>query len=188
MLMAGIASMIGLSMQSLLITSRSSGLAHLCTGFGTHSKWAESDSSGLVGRSVGRSEVSEVVTIRLLAESHTSKHEASLVLQGTGTEEESVNELRKAVALGKAAQVTLTNYRRNGDPFVNYLSITPVHNDRGQLTHYVGVQSDITELVNHKKAELAAKHQAVQVFDELMAAAFRFWSMKWPFQSCCISD
>lgn len=46
---------------------------------------------------------------------------------------------------------------------MNYLSITPVHNNAGLLTHYVGVQSDITELVEHKKAELAAKHQAVQV-------------------------
>ena len=64
---------------------------------------------------------------------------------------------------GQACQITLTNYRKNGDPFVNYLSVTPVHNNSGQLTHYVGVQSDITELVNHKKAELAARHQAVQV-------------------------
>ena len=57
----------------------------------------------------------------------------------------------------------LVNYRRNGDAFVNYLSVTPIHNDAGVLTHYVGIQSDITELVNHKKAELAAKHAAVQV-------------------------
>jgi hypothetical protein len=34
---------------------------------------------------------------------------------------------------------------------------------RGKLTHYVGIQSDITELVNHKKAELAARHAALQV-------------------------
>lgn len=83
--------------------------------------------------------------------------------QGEGTEEQSVSRLREAVARGQPCQVTLTNYRRNGDAFVNYLSVTPVHNSKGQLTHYVGVQSDITELVNHKKAELAAKHEAVQV-------------------------
>ena len=59
--------------------------------------------------------------------------------------------------------VQLVNYRRNGDAFVNYLSVTPIHNDAGVLMHYVGIQSDITELVNHKKAELAAKHAAVQV-------------------------
>ena len=52
---------------------------------------------------------------------------------------------------------------QNGDPFVNYLSVTPLHDAAGRLTHYVGIQSDITELVNHKKAELAAKHAALQV-------------------------
>ena len=58
---------------------------------------------------------------------------------------------------------------QNGDPFVNYLSVTPIHDASGRLTHYVGIQSDITELVNHKKAELAAKHAALQVRITLQA-------------------
>ena len=45
---------------------------------------------------------------------------------------------------------------------MNYLSVTPIRDAAGRLSHFVGVQSDITELVNHKKAELAAKHVAVQ--------------------------
>ena len=45
---------------------------------------------------------------------------------------------------------------------MNYLSVTPIRDAAGRLSHFVGVQSDITELVNHKKAELAAKHAAVQ--------------------------
>lgn len=65
--------------------------------------------------------------------------------------------------MGRACVVQLMNYRKNGDAFVNYLSVTPIHDASGVLTHYVGIQSDITELVNHKKAELAAKHAAVQV-------------------------
>jgi hypothetical protein len=32
------------------------------------------------------------------------------------------------------------NYKRNGDPFINYLSLNPVHDALGRLTHYVGVQ------------------------------------------------
>jgi hypothetical protein len=62
-----------------------------------------------------------------------------------------------------AVLVPAKTCRKNGDPFVNLLSITPIHDVRGQLTHYVGIQSDITELVNHKKAELAARHAALQV-------------------------
>ena len=41
-------------------------------------------------------------------------------------------------------------------------SVTPIYDSAGRLTHYVGIQSDITELVNHRKAELAAKHAALQ--------------------------
>ncbi len=68
------------------------------------------------------------------------------------------------VCRGPSDQTQLLNYKKNGDPFVNYLSLTPIHDAAtGRLTHYVGVQSDITELVNHKKAELAAKHAALQV-------------------------
>ena len=84
-------------------------------------------------------------------------------LQGPGTDEGPLQELRSATRAGRSCVVQLVNYRRNGDAFVNYLSVTPIHNDAGVLTHYVGIQSDITELVNHKKAELAAKHAAVQV-------------------------
>ena len=39
----------------------------------------------------------------------------------------------------------------------------PIHDSRGHVTHFVGIQSDVSDLVNHKKAELAAKHEAAQV-------------------------
>ena len=66
---------------------------------------------------------------------------------------------------GKLSVVQLLNYKKNGDPFINYLSITPIHDSRGRVTHFVGIQSDISDLVNHKKAELAAKHEAAQASD-----------------------
>ncbi|EFJ44101.1 hypothetical protein VOLCADRAFT_65257 [Volvox carteri f. nagariensis] len=85
-------------------------------------------------------------------------------LQGEGTDGQPVQELKEAIKQGRACVVQLLNYKKNGDPFVNYLSLTPIYDTAtGRLTHYVGVQSDITELVNHKKAELAAKHAALQV-------------------------
>lgn len=72
---------------------------------------------------------------------------------------QSPNHLYRA---GKPSVVQLLNYKKNGDPFINYLSITPIHDSRGHVTHFVGIQSDISDLVNHKKAELAAKHEAAQ--------------------------
>ena len=92
----------------------------------------------------------------------TSLIRHAVPLQGPGTDEAPLRELREAIARGRACVVQLMNYRRNGDAFVNYLSVTPIHDAGGALTHYVGIQADITELVNHKNAELAAKHAAVQ--------------------------
>ena len=66
-------------------------------------------------------------------------------------------------ATARPSRPQLLNYKKNGDPFINYLSVTPIYDAAGRLTHYVGIQSDVTELVNHKRAELAAKHAALQV-------------------------
>lgn len=83
-------------------------------------------------------------------------------LQGPATEAATVKKLRDAMVAGQPCVVQITNYRRSGDPFINYLSLTPVHDPSGVLTHYVGVQSDITELVRRRQAELAAKHAAAE--------------------------
>lgn len=83
-------------------------------------------------------------------------------LQGNGTTQESVREIRESVNAGKSCAVELVNYRKDGTEFVNYLSLTPIFGANGQVTHYVGIQSDITELVNRKKAEMNAKQMAAE--------------------------
>ena len=60
---------------------------------------------------------------------------------------------------GSGCTVELLNYKRDGTPFWNRLSITPLKNSAGEVTHYVGVQSDITELKETKqRLELANKN------------------------------
>ena len=54
----------------------------------------------------------------------------------------------------------IKNYRKTGEEFINYLSLTPIRTAKGQVTHYVGIQSDITELVNTRTAELDALKKA----------------------------
>ncbi len=53
--------------------------------------------------------------------------------------------LRAAIAEGRDCSVTLVNRRRDGSRFVNELHIAPVRDDLGRLTHYIGVQHDVTE-------------------------------------------
>ncbi|MEL7059951.1 MAG: PAS domain-containing protein [Acidobacteriota bacterium] len=65
-------------------------------------------------------------------------------LQGPATEASAVADLRRAIRAGEAARVTLLNYRRDGSTFWNELQLTPVRNAIGRLTHYIGVQTDVT--------------------------------------------
>jgi PAS domain S-box-containing protein len=66
-------------------------------------------------------------------------------LQGQDTELAAVATLRAAIRAGEACSIELLNYRKDGTPFWNYLSVSPVLDPRGKVTHFVGVQTDVTE-------------------------------------------
>jgi sigma-B regulation protein RsbU (phosphoserine phosphatase) len=65
-------------------------------------------------------------------------------LQGPGSDPAAVAEIRAAVAGQRECIVEILNYRRDGTTFWNRLSITPVRNDLGEVTHFIGIQSDVT--------------------------------------------
>lgn len=64
-------------------------------------------------------------------------------LQGTETEEELVEVMRKALAGGNQCQVKITNYRKNGEKFTNLLSLKPVFDAQGVYRFSIGVQFEL---------------------------------------------
>ncbi len=73
-------------------------------------------------------------------------------LQGPDTDPEQVRRLREALSAGRDATVVLLNYRKDGSTFWNQLTIGPVLDAAGTLTHYVGIQIDVTEHVEADRA------------------------------------
>lgn len=73
-------------------------------------------------------------------------------LQGIDTDPQSIEIIRQAVRSQIGCCVVLKNYRKDGTPFWNELTISPVFNEQYQLTHFIGVQSDITEKIEVMKA------------------------------------
>jgi PAS domain S-box-containing protein len=69
-------------------------------------------------------------------------------LQGPQTDPETVAVVRDAIRNHKECAVTILNYRRDGTPFWNDLQIAPIVNDDGEVTHYIGIQTDVTERVD----------------------------------------
>jgi two-component system cell cycle sensor histidine kinase/response regulator CckA len=67
------------------------------------------------------------------------------LLQGPKTDPVAVGKLRRAVEQRRPAAVELLNYRADGTPFWNAVSIAPLHDDQGRVTNFVGVQVDMTQ-------------------------------------------
>jgi sigma-B regulation protein RsbU (phosphoserine phosphatase) len=67
------------------------------------------------------------------------------ILQGPETEEAAKETIRQALRQGTSCEVVLRNYRKNGTPFWNELLLSPVRDGQGVVTHYIGIQTDVTE-------------------------------------------
>jgi PAS domain S-box-containing protein len=66
-------------------------------------------------------------------------------LQGEDRDQPVLEELRAGAREERECRVVLRNYRKDGELFWNELYISPVHDEAGRLTNFVGVQNDITE-------------------------------------------
>lgn len=68
-------------------------------------------------------------------------------LQGNDRNQPELDLLRAAIAKHAPIEVTLRNYRKNGELFYNRLVVKPLFDAKGNVVYYLGVQYDITEQV-----------------------------------------
>jgi diguanylate cyclase (GGDEF)-like protein/PAS domain S-box-containing protein len=80
------------------------------------------------------------------------------MLQGPGTSPETVAEMRAMLNAEQAFNGEILNYRKDGTPFWNELSITPVFDAQQRLSQFVGVLRDVTE---RRQAEDALRVAAI---------------------------
>jgi PAS domain S-box-containing protein len=69
------------------------------------------------------------------------------LLQAEDRKQDSVRALLAAVAERRECTAIVRNYCKDGRMFWNEVSISPVHDPNGRLTHFVGFQNDITDRV-----------------------------------------
>ncbi|MFB6219745.1 MAG: PAS domain-containing protein, partial [Halobacteriaceae archaeon] len=65
-------------------------------------------------------------------------------LQGEDTDPETVATISEAIDAEESVSVEILNYRKDGTPFWNQLDIVPVTDGEGEVTHFLGLQRDIT--------------------------------------------
>lgn len=67
------------------------------------------------------------------------------ILQGPMTEPSAIETIRTTLHKGTSCKLQICNYRKNGTLFWNQLLLSPVRDQQGVVSHYVGIQSDVTE-------------------------------------------
>ncbi|MBC8074770.1 MAG: PAS domain-containing protein, partial [Chloroflexales bacterium] len=83
-------------------------------------------------------------------------------LQGPETAPEAVDRVRSAIGAGQSCLLELLNYRKDGTSFWNTLSISPLYDTAGRLTHFVGVQTDTSPFkLLEQQLQQAQKMEAV---------------------------
>lgn len=68
------------------------------------------------------------------------------LLQGPDTDPAAIAKIRNAIRAQRPSLTEILNYRKDGTSFWNALMISPVGDDTGDVTRFVGVQTDITEI------------------------------------------
>lgn len=89
-------------------------------------------------------------------------------LQGEDTDSNNVELIRKTVKQQKDLSVTLLNYTKSGRQFWNDLQISPLFDDDGTLTHFMGFQNDITERFEKNAVNLVQQRAEFDVEMSLM--------------------
>ena len=67
------------------------------------------------------------------------------ILQGEATSADTRSQIRNRLTQWKVIETQLTNYRKNGEPFIVHLSIWPITDPIGWYTYWFSIQRDVTE-------------------------------------------
>jgi PAS domain S-box-containing protein len=102
------------------------------------------------------------------------------LLQGPKTDRSQLDKIRTALSQQKPVQVELLNYRKDGSEFWVELNIVPIANERGQFTHWVALQREITER-KQAEAALVASNQQISRILESITDGFFIVNHQWQF-------
>ncbi len=104
-------------------------------------------------------------------------------LQGRDTEGPALDQLRKALAERRSCRVTLRNHRRNGEPFWNEITLTPVPAEGEEAIWFAAILVDVSEHVGALDDVLETERRYRSLVEQIHAVTYiAGWSPESPLQ------
>jgi len=99
------------------------------------------------------------------------------ILQGHGTQRDRLDRIREALTREEPVRIELLNYTKSGEEMQLELSIVPVWDERGRVTHFVSMQRDIAERITAEH-ELAQKELRFRAVAQATADVIWDWDIR----------
>ena len=87
------------------------------------------------------------------------------LFEGPDTDSTTKDQLYKALAQHQPCHVEILHYRKDGTPFWNEITITPVRNEAGEVTHFIATQLDITQ--RRQTEDILRRSQKMEALGEM---------------------
>lgn len=94
------------------------------------------------------------------------------ILHGPKSDRKELEKLKKSLQKGEPCEITTINYGKNGNEYWINLSVAPVRNAQGQITHFTAIQRDVT-LQKNTEHELAKKTKLLATLAEVNATLLK---------------
>lgn len=83
-------------------------------------------------------------------------------LRGPETEEDQTQRLRDAIRDQRPTMVEITNYKKDGTPFLNAVMIAPIFGDDGKIAYYLGSQVELDRADNARPDAEASASRLIE--------------------------
>ncbi len=99
------------------------------------------------------------------------------LLQGEDTDPVIVTRIREAVSEAREYTAVLKNYRKDGSEFWNELTVSPIRDTAGDVTHFLGFQNDVSERRKTQDALLQSEAELKQAH-RMAKLGYMEWDLK----------
>ena len=96
------------------------------------------------------------------------------ILQGPKSDKAELKRLSEAIRKWQPCEITTINYKKNGEEHWVNFSVNPVANEKGEYTHWISIERDVT---SQKKQEKELYITTLRLFDTLESIQDGFFTL-----------